>query len=123
MTAVRLGNSRYMRCPLCHRFATFRLNRAKDGGPQSTPGEPTSPPTSDARAGSSATRPFPRFDDRRTSMRWIGVLLAPAVALALFAAFVPLSTKTALVVLLTSGVLTAVAVILMVGFLLPDRVR
>ncbi|MGD0250318.1 MAG: hypothetical protein ABSB97_05470 [Thermoplasmata archaeon] len=25
VTALRLGNSRYMRCQLCHRFGVFRL--------------------------------------------------------------------------------------------------
>lgn len=25
MTAIRLGRSRYMRCPLCHRYALIRL--------------------------------------------------------------------------------------------------
>jgi hypothetical protein len=30
LTAIRLGTSRYMRCPLCHRFAIFSLRAPKD---------------------------------------------------------------------------------------------
>ena len=38
VTALRLWNSRYMRCPLCRRFAVFRLT-----GP-GTEVRPTTPP-------------------------------------------------------------------------------
>jgi hypothetical protein len=32
-TAFRLGTSRYMRCPLCHRFAVFPMRNAPDAPP------------------------------------------------------------------------------------------
>jgi len=44
------------------------------------------------------------------------------VVLALVAAFVPLSIGAASVVLAASGVFLAAATILMIGFLLPERV-
>ena len=123
VTAVRLGTSRYMRCPLCHRFATFRLSyRTKQGGSEvgERPADATT--TTGESKGVSLRRPLPRFNDRRTLARWIGVLVAPAVVLALVAAFVPLSIGAASVVLAASGVFLAAATILMIGFLLPERV-
>jgi hypothetical protein len=35
-TAIRLGNSRYTRCPLCRKFATFRMT-----GPGTNPSKET----------------------------------------------------------------------------------
>jgi hypothetical protein len=32
-SAIRLGTSRYMRCPLCHKFAVFRMRDAPAAGP------------------------------------------------------------------------------------------
>jgi hypothetical protein len=124
VTAVRLGSSRYMRCPLCHRFATFRLDRrAKEEVPGAA--MVTTPPAmvSDTSARSAAEMHRPRFDDRRTLARWVGVLVAPAIALVLVAAFVPVSTEALLLLLVASGALTLIAVILMIMFLLPDRVH
>lgn len=43
-TAIRLGTSRYMRCPLCHKFSVFSLKTPPAGDP---PGDATlaeSPP-------------------------------------------------------------------------------
>jgi DNA-directed RNA polymerase subunit RPC12/RpoP len=31
-SAIRLGNSRYMRCPICQRFSVFKMT-----GPEATP--------------------------------------------------------------------------------------
>jgi len=39
LTAIRLGNSRYMRCPICQKFALFNLSAAE---PVLSP--PTAPP-------------------------------------------------------------------------------
>ena len=124
VTAVRLGGSRYMRCPLCHRFATFRLEDRSAHVAPDTSGRPPRASASSAGPGEGSTRSLlPRFNDRSTLVRWIGVLVAPALVLALVAAFVPLSTGAAAGVLVASGAFLAVATILMIGFLLPDRVR
>jgi hypothetical protein len=37
-TALRLGNARFMRCPLCHKFATFPMSRNEPEGTDTTPG-------------------------------------------------------------------------------------
>jgi len=65
----------------------------------------------------------PRFSDRRTFVRWIGVLLAPAVVLALLAGFVPVSFGTEIFVLGASAGLTGIAAVLMIAYLRPERVR
>jgi hypothetical protein len=38
-TAIRLGTSRYMRCPLCHKFSVFSM-KVTDPSAGSTPAEP-----------------------------------------------------------------------------------
>jgi hypothetical protein len=43
-TAVRLGTSRFMRCPLCHKFSVFSLK---------------APPEGDVSAGTAAAEPPP----------------------------------------------------------------
>ena len=39
-TAIRLWNARYMRCPLCHEFALFKMSQSDlDGPPAALPAE------------------------------------------------------------------------------------
>ncbi|MGP8078811.1 MAG: hypothetical protein ACLQD8_00460 [Thermoplasmata archaeon] len=62
LTAVRLGRSRYMRCPLCRQYATFRV----DGKSRREGRE---------RLGSSEV-----FSDRQHVVRWAAFFVAPVVA-------------------------------------------
>jgi hypothetical protein len=59
-TAFRLGRRRYLRCPLCHRFAQFDLKAVP---------APGSPPLHPSQA----------FSDRRHFVRWLSIFLVPAV--------------------------------------------
>jgi hypothetical protein len=36
LTAIRLGTSRYMRCPLCHKFSVFSLREPPASEPSTT---------------------------------------------------------------------------------------
>ncbi|MGP8158792.1 MAG: hypothetical protein ACLPWO_04190 [Thermoplasmata archaeon] len=78
VTALRLGTSRYMRCPLCRRWGTFPLTRSNDAGTDTPSGATRVPPT-EGRDGSAGGAPLrsravPQFNDRRPLVRW-GALL------------------------------------------------
>ncbi|MFY9716992.1 MAG: hypothetical protein WAK40_03540 [Thermoplasmata archaeon] len=61
VSAVRLGGRRYMRCPLCGKFAFFDLRSPRNAG---------TPPSPHAAT----------FNDRRLTLRWLALFVAPAVA-------------------------------------------
>jgi prepilin signal peptidase PulO-like enzyme (type II secretory pathway) len=102
VTAVRLGRSRYMRCPMCHRFAVFELSHRP--------------------AGASGPAP-PRFDDRRTTLVWSGRLLVPALAIILAGAFLPLSLTFRLTLMVSGTVVFAAAVVLLLVLARSRRIR
>jgi len=101
-TAVRLGASRYMRCPLCHRFGLFALRRAMATG---------------------TTPPAPRFSDRRTFLKWGTVLLVPALALLFFGAFATESPGVRLAFLAAGGTVLLGGAGLVMLYVLPQRIR
>ncbi|HTW39391.1 MAG TPA: hypothetical protein VMF04_00820 [Thermoplasmata archaeon] len=70
-SAVRLGTSRYLRCPLCQKFSVFSL-----AGPE-PPASPSSP----------ASGSPPRYSDVPLLARGTILLLVPFVLLSLLAAF------------------------------------
>jgi len=123
VTAVRLGRSRYMRCPLCHRFATFRVDRVSAEASQPPAGNAPAIAPTVLRGPDTPSSVRPRFDDRRPLARWAGVLVVPIVALLVLALVVPLSTRAEWAVLIACGAFVVLAVALMIAFLLPDRVR
>jgi hypothetical protein len=69
VTAVRLGTSRYLRCPLCHRFATFRVF-----------GEGTRVPDAEAPGGTLPTQ-VRRFSDVRATLVSIYVVIGVVAAI------------------------------------------
>jgi len=60
VSALRLGGRRYMRCPLCGKFGFFDLRSPRLAGSPSSPHAPT-------------------FSDRRHTLRWLALFVAPAV--------------------------------------------
>ncbi|MGA7476475.1 MAG: hypothetical protein WBW47_04570 [Thermoplasmata archaeon] len=128
LTAVRLGTSRYMRCPLCHRFGMFRLFGSKTDAGGSATGA-TTPPSRGADTGGTggALRPeavqaSPRFSDRRSLVRWSALLIVPATVLILSGVLFHLPTATELVLAGAGAVVLCVGAALLIGFSLPDRV-
>ena len=101
VTAVRLGTSRYMRCPLCQRFARFDLSRL--------PGE--------------ASGSRPRFSDRRTTLKWSGALVVPAIVLLLAGVLLPLIFSLRLTLVTLGTVVLVVSVALLLAFGRPERSR
>jgi hypothetical protein len=69
-TAVRLGTSRYMRCPVCLRFSVFPMT-----GPE--------PPESVSSAAGAAAR----YSDSRSTARWALLVIVPFLVLIFLAAF------------------------------------
>ena len=129
LTAVRLGTSRYMRCPLCHRFGRFSLRERESSMPEdagasrdSLPSLPSSADRHGGTAGSGRGPTIPRFSDRRPLLRWGAVLLAAAVGLTLTG--ILLSSSFVLRVgLVGAGALgISIAAGLMILFGLPERV-
>jgi hypothetical protein len=125
-TAVRLGTSRYMRCPLCRRFGVFPLFGSKADGSAPVPG-PQTLPTSGGEAGGTpgplAGGSTPHFTDRRPLARWGAWLLVPAVLLILSGVLLGLPTTTTLLLATAGTVALCVGGALLIGFSLPNRVR
>jgi hypothetical protein len=123
-TSFRLGNSRYMRCPLCRKFGIFSLARATDGARRDlTPGAvlPSGrAPASDEPLPS--RRVGPRFNDRGPLFRWLILVVAPALALILSGAILGLATTTEGVLFVVGLLLLVIGSLLSIGFALPDRV-
>jgi hypothetical protein len=122
-TALRLGTSRYMRCPLCRRFGVFSLKGTKgeDGG--ATPGAASGSGTGGALEFPGAPEAVPRFDDRRPLVRWGALLLVPAMLLTLAGVLLSLPMVTRLLLVAGGVIVLGVGSALMIGFSLPDRVR
>jgi uncharacterized C2H2 Zn-finger protein len=110
VTAVRLGTSRYMRCPLCDRFALFSLRAPGADGDGST----SAPPRAHA---------VPRFSDRRTMASWTVALLAPALALILLGGIVVETHPIGWGLILGGLVLLGVGTVLLLAFGRPHHTR
>ena len=126
VTAIRLGTSRYMRCPLCHRFAVFPLRRSsteREGRGFTPPAGTGAPqPTVPGEALPSRRADVPRFNDRRPMARWGAILLIPAVVLTLLGVALGLAPGIALLLDIAGVVVLCVGAGLLVAFSLPDRV-
>lgn len=127
VTAIRLGTSRYMRCPLCHRWGMFPLTRSKgDGGGAvsgPTPILPSESGTGGTGEGPLTGRAVPRFNDRRPLARWGVLLIVPAVVLMLFGVLLQVPTNTELLLVVAGALVLCAGAALLIGFSLPDRVR
>ena len=126
-TAVRLGSSRYMRCPLCHRFGLFDLRRSAGPAPSQplgkTPswrGEPEPPGGSERLRSESLV---PTFSDRRSLVRWSALLFLPAGALFVTAALLPVVPPGRVVLVVIGAALTVGGTLLLLAFAVPDRAR
>jgi len=127
VTALRLGTSRYMRCPLCRRWGVFPLNRPKEEGSDTASGSASAPPVH-ARAGGTGEGTqvrgaVPRFNDRRPMARWGALLVVPAGVLIVSGVVFGLPASTELLLAVAGTVVLCVGAALLIGFSLPDRVR
>ena len=102
LTAVRLGGSRYLRCPLCQKWALFRLlgpDTKIPPAPLGSPGGPTTPsPDSPAFAGhmsrttprrESASPATRRFSDLKITVLGGGILGSITVAIVVLSLLLP----------------------------------
>ncbi len=125
VTALRLGTSRHMRCPLCRRWGTFPLTRSNDAGTDTPSGATRVPPTERRadRAGGAPllSRAVPRFNDRRPLARWSALLILPAAVLILSGALLDLPTTTELLLSSAGAIVLGVGLSLVIRFSLPDR--
>jgi hypothetical protein len=121
VTAVRLGTSRYMRCPLCHRFGLFRLWPKTDASGEASAG--TTRPSQGTGIGPTTGETTPRFTDRRPLARWGVLLMVPAMVLILSGVLLRLSTPSELVLAAVGVGLLCVGTALLLAFSLPDRLH
>ena len=77
-TAVRLGTSRYLRCPICRRFSVFPMSRTEVPGLAHAIGTPASKGLT-LDNGAPATALVPKFSDVAATARWTLLLLIPFV--------------------------------------------
>lgn len=128
LTAVRLGSSRYMRCPLCRKWALFPLlgpatvvprgprqsgNATPQGTDRSTirvPGAPSTPLRESA-----PTSP-PHFTDVRVTALGCGILGAIAVAIVVFSYVLPWPEPRLGVVIAGTVSIAVVALVFFVFF-------
>jgi len=109
VTAVRLGTSRYMRCPLCHRYAVFSLRAPPAGASSASP--------------TPLVRTAPRFSDRRTLARWGIVLLVPATALVLLGGTLVAAHPAGWDLIIGGVVALGTGAVLLLAFGRPERTR
>ncbi len=127
VTALRLGTSRYMRCPLCRRWGRFPLTRPKDAGSRAASESTGVPPPEDKarRTGGAPvrSRAVSRFNDRRPMARWGALVIAPAAALILLGVLLYPSTMAEIPLVAAGAILLGVGLTLLIAFSLPDRTR
>jgi len=135
LTAVRLGTSRYMRCPLCQKWALFRLL-----GPESVVlarpptsggaarGEPVRPAIAPAMAPSYPLReagPIPprRYSDMKVTILGGGILGAIVVSSVILSYLLPWPEPRLAAVIAGAGAVVVVALVFFVFFRIRERPR
>jgi len=109
LTALRLGTSRYMRCPLCQKFGLFDLGRSNE-------------PPSQSRGAPAALPAVPRYSDRRHMAVWGLVLIVPAMASMFLAVLSPLPEISRLALVAVGVILLAMGAATLIIGSRPPRV-
>ncbi len=127
VTGLRLGTSRYMRCPLCRQWGKFLLTRPERERSTATPGAARVPPP-EPRGGRTGEAPLrsravPRFNDRRPLARWGAPVIVLATVLILSGVLLDLPTTAELLLAVSGAVVLGVGLTLLLGFALPDRTQ
>jgi len=127
VTALRLGTSRYMRCPLCRRWGKFPLTGSNLEGNDAMPQAARVPPPEPRNGGTGEVslrcRPLPRFNDRRPLARWGVPVIALATVLILSGVLVARPTTAELLLVVAGAIVLGVGLTVLIGFSLPDRTQ